>query len=178
MQFRHQYRLPLQPSDALALHRDHVPDFGPRLPGVGHVERVSFERSEDGGQVVCHEWHGDLSVIPMLLRSRIGLAGFRWSDRTVWDSAGRGCLWNLGIPILGEGARIEGRYSFDPCAGGTQVNVDACLLFDIGNDSPFVQNALGRRLLPVVERFVVWLFKRVIGSSADVIRAYAVPVAA
>ena len=69
----------------LALHRDHVPDFGPRLPGVGHVERVSFERSEDGGQVVCHEWHGDLSVIPMLLRSRIGLAGFRWSDRTVWD---------------------------------------------------------------------------------------------
>lgn len=173
MGYAHRYTLKLPVDAALTLHRDHLPDFAPSLPGVGWVEPTAAYRSPEGHEILEHRWQGDLSAIPRLLRPAIDATAFQWFDHTRWDTGGRRCDWQMRVPVLGEGVRIEGVYTFEPVGHDTEVTVEAELVFAPGADSPMARSALGRRMLPVVERFVRGLFTALMTRSSEVIAAHA-----
>lgn len=173
MGFSHRYIVPLPVDRTLAVHRDELPRFGPALPGVGEVRLTGSHRTQDGVEVLEHRWQGDLSAIPRLLRSAIDHRAFQWTDHTRWDADAARCDWRMDVPVLGEGVHMDGRYTFRPVPGGTEVHVEAALTFAPGADAPFASSALGRRMLPVVERFVQALFRRVMDQSSQVISAHA-----
>lgn len=172
MRYRQQYSAPLPRPVVFQVHRDHLPVFGPRLPGIAAIERVATDCSDDGRVRLEHHWIGDVSMIPAVLRRLIPEHLFTWIDRTDWDPETWTCTWRLDVPALGDGAHIDGTYAFDDGEAGTTVTVDATLSFDVDERSPLASSVLGRRMMPVVQTFVRGLFRTIMGRSTAVISRY------
>ncbi len=170
MHFQHTYAVSLDPAATFAVHRDRLPEFGPQLPGVERVELTKLRPHSGDRLRLYHRWQGDRSFLPRLLRPLIPAEAFQWTDETEWCAATGRCDWQMKVPVLGDGFQIDGDYVFVPVEDGTEVTVRAVMRFAPDGESPFATTALGRRMLPLVERFVVALFQQVMSRSTEVIR--------
>ncbi|MCA9566756.1 MAG: hypothetical protein KC656_02900 [Myxococcales bacterium] len=149
--FTHVFRLDHAPDEVLAAHRDGLVGFGPSLPGVASVERLTTVAS-DRAVHLAHRWYGDPGCLPRLLRSVVPADRFVWHDRSTWTQDGG--TWAITIDVLGPGPHLSGSHRFLPAAdGGCEVVLEASVLgLALGGDILGVP--LGRWGARVLERLV------------------------
>lgn len=165
----HIFHLPHSPEDALAAHRDGLPDFGPLLPGVARVVRVD-DLDDGGARVLSHAWEADVRYLPGMLRRIVPPEHFTWRDTSRWE-ADRGA-WAIHIPVLGEGPQLRGTHRFTPADGGCQVSIEAEVLFAADPDARILGIRVGRIVAPLLERLVGEMLARVALESGPVIAAW------
>ncbi len=169
----HRYIVNGHPSDVLAAHRDDLPGFAMRLPGVASATETERRiEIRDGRPVehLVHDWHGDVARLPGAVRSLITRDRFRWIDRSAWDEQRGRVDWALNAPYLGDGPHLRGSHTFEALPDGTTaVEVQAEVVIE--EDLRVAGVPVGGLIRGILVRFVQGLFARVVEHTGAALTA-------
>lgn len=113
MRFEHTFESSVPAEPLFSAHRDELPNFGYKLPGVARIE--ASDRREEGPRAQLHHcWQGDTKILPAALRLFVPARLFRWEDHSEWDGETLTGRWRVSVPALGDMVRIEGTHHFEP----------------------------------------------------------------
>jgi hypothetical protein len=169
----HRYIVDGHPADVLAAHRDDLPSFAIRLPGVAsatEVERQTLVRDGRRLEHLVHDWSGDVARLPGAVQTFITPERFRWIDRSTWDLQRGRVDWTLNAPYLGDGPHLKGWHTFTARPDGTtEVEVQAEVLIE--KDLRVAGVPVGALIRGILVRFVQGLFARVVEHTGVALTA-------
>jgi hypothetical protein len=102
--------------------RDRMPELVPMLDDVASIAVVERHEDGDGTVQLVNEWWAQVNL-PAALRSVIKPEHLGWTDRAVWDEAGRECRWSIEPFFLPEAVRCAGTTRYEPAIGGRGTRI-------------------------------------------------------
>jgi hypothetical protein len=102
--------------------RDHLSEFGSRLPDIESVTETERVVGLDGKTYIVNEWRARYTI-PQGLRSIIGMNELGWTDRNSWDDSAYVCNWAIYPYIFAEHVRCDGKTVFEPAIAGQGARI-------------------------------------------------------
>jgi hypothetical protein len=102
--------------------RDRMPELASMLDDIESIAVIERHEDGDGTVRLVNEWRAKIKL-PAALHSVIKPEHLGWTDRAVWDEAGRECRWSIEPFFLPEAMRCTGTTNYEPAIGGRGTRV-------------------------------------------------------
>ena len=161
-------RVEFPADEVLIVMMDQLPEMVPYLPSVDEIETLERKELEDGIVYLSYRWQGNSSAAPRVIRPFMTKASMAWRDEARWTPEEYKVEWVV-HSNLSKLYECSGVNYFQPDPDDPDHATRIRLTGDVlvyEDKMPGVPRFLGRKIAPLVERFVV---KRITPNLRDTV---------